>query len=351
MKALLCHSCTDYNYVRAVTAEVGRQFCVAWPFVNPEEIKPILLNGSDEQGLVVLFVSMGWLEPHMEWLKIDEAAVAAQLPDLSKVLVFLLDKSSDVTQLPEVLRRCRIVRALSPKFVAREIRYWLNQILGQGELPEYVGRTKELKQAKTTLTLGDGVDTPSVFGLYGLEGIGRKTFLRSLAQETLNLPKQVVIKLDSQDMLKDIAHKVIKLTEPYTSNEELKQIFASIDNLPDSELIKRILTNMRRMTATGELPIFLDRGGLLDSTGQIAQAVRTIISNVNSGDDVYLCLITNRLPVQERSYGAKSIPFIRLDPLNIDEVKYLIVCVAKANNVELTSAQVAEVAEYLGGFA
>ena len=99
-----------------------------------------------------------------------------------------------------------------------------------------------------------------------------------------------------------------------------KKIMQDIQALSKKEAVDRTVANLRRMTNNGELPIFLDEGGLFDSDGNISEPIQLIIQTLSPNDEAYLAIISSRKPFD----STQSIAKIRLNPLKTEDQKLLI---------------------------
>ena len=289
MKAFLSHSSQDKEFVRAVANQLGRQFCLfdEQAFASGDEFKKSIEQSLDESSVFVLFASHGALESIWVNFEVEEAWYRKLRNTLNKSLVYLIDSSVNIDDLPEWLRRALVRRENAPKVVARDIRHHLDQLLVERQHPYFVGRgdkIEELEQAITPI----GTPAPRVFFVTGLPGIGRRSLIKRTAPTTLTLRKQLEIRLGEGDSIKDISITVADYIEPYSTKEGFDRIVEQIRKLSEQEAVTRILVNLRAIIAAGELPIFLDEGGLLDDDGFIRQPVLTILRSLSPNDTIYL---------------------------------------------------------------
>ena len=76
------------------------------------------------------------------------------------------------------------------------------------------------------------------------------------------------------------------------------------------------MDNLRSLVEAGELPIFLDEGGLLDSEGYIREPINGILKEITPNDDAYVFFVSDRRPSDS---SAVSIPVVQLSPLQTNE--------------------------------
>jgi tetratricopeptide (TPR) repeat protein len=348
MKAFLSHSSHDKEFVRAVAKQLGRQFCLfdEQVFSTGEEFKQSIEQGLDESTVFVLFASRYALKSIWVNFELDEAWYRKLRSSLTKSLVYLIDSSINIDDLPEWLRRALMRRENAPKAVSRDIRHHLDQLLVERQHPYFVGRgdkIEELEQAITPISS----PAPHVFFVTGLPGIGRRSLIRRTVPSTLTLRKHVEIRLGEGDSIKDICVTVADLIEPYSTKEGFERIVKQISELSDSAALERVLVNLRGLVSAGELPIFLDEGGLLDDDGFIRQPVLSILRSLTINDTIYLFFVSNRRP---QLNFEPHIPIISLNPLKESEIGRLIVLLANRIDLKVSEAEVADIAKYVAGY-
>ena len=107
------------------------------------------------------------------------------------------------------------------------------------------------------------------------------------------------------------------------------------------------------MTNNGELPIFLDEGGLFDSDGNISEAIQSIIQRLSLNDEAYMAFVSNR----RLSNSNQSIAIIHLKPLKTEYQKLLIrtldrkyIRISSTRQEPLKSNEISELAAYTAGY-
>jgi len=265
--------------VEAVANELGRQYCVydARSFDTGDTFKRSIERGLDESSVFVLFASRKALESVWVAFEADEAWFAKLRGTLATSLVYLIEGGLSVDDLPEWLRRAKVIAQTAPKIIARDIRHHLDDLLMKRQQPFFVGRSKDAAVLEQALTPVDGTPAPRAAFVTGLPGIGRRSLLRYVVPGVLNLRKQIEIRVGEGDDSNDICIKVADLVEPYSTQEGFNRIFQEIKTLTETAAIERTLANLKTMVQSGELPVFVDDGGMLDSDGNIRDAIHALV--------------------------------------------------------------------------
>lgn len=352
MKSFLSYSSKDERFVDAVAAELGRQFCVVdkFAFQTGDDLVEAIKRGIGESNLFVLFASQNSLESLWVKLETEEAEKAKLLKGLSKALVFIIDPPVTHEQLPEWLKRTRISRGVAPKPVAREIRQNLDDLARDRYQAFFVGRLTDLEKVQRLLAPVDGSIPPRVAVVSGLSGIGRRTLASRVSKDSLNLRRQLILKVRPGDLLQDIAVIAADRLEPYSTAEEFKAIVASVSMLSHEAAVARIVRDFGNAVSAGELPILLDEGGIVDDDGRLPTYVVNLIQTAQRASDTYFFLVTNRRPEDVALSDGTTVPMVHLRALGKDDVRRLITSVSARESIHLTAPQINELADYVAGY-
>jgi tetratricopeptide (TPR) repeat protein len=349
MKAFLSHSSQDKELVRAVAKELGRRFCVfdEQVFSTGIEFKESIKQSLDETSVFVLFASQKALESVWVKFELDEAWFRKLQQSLSKSLVYLINSSVQVDDLPDWLQRALIRRENTAQIIARDIRSHLDALLRERQHTYFVGRVKEIEKLEQALTPVDGSLPPHAIFVTGLPGNGRRSLIRKTIPSILNLKKHVEIRIGEGLTINDICAIIADRVEPYSTNEGLKRIVSQIQSLSESQALERTLINLRKMVSVGELPIFFDEGGLLDSEGNISKPIQSILRSLTPYDEAYIFFVSTRKPLNNFS---DTPPTIQLDHLREEESKRLLALLANQERLELKPSQISELAYNVAGY-
>lgn len=349
MKAFLSHSSQDKEFVRAVAKELGRQYCVfdEQSFENGEEFKSSIEKRLDDSSVFVLFASKKALESVWVKFEMDEAWFRKLHNNLSKSLVYLIESSVSFDNIPEWLKRGLIQSENVPKRLARDIKHQLDELQRNRQNPYFVGRSKEVNELEQILTPIDASIPPHFVFITGLPGIGRRSLIRKVSPSILNLRKQVELRIGEGDSVNDICITIADHSEPYSTQEGLKRIVEKIQKLTDEEAIQRIIENLRALVAGGELPIFLDEGGLLDEEGYIRKPIELILRSIIPNDTLYIFFVSHRRPQQSFDF---QIPVIQVGHLGEEGTKRLILLLAKQDELEISLSETSDLANFIAGY-
>lgn len=349
MKAFLSHSSHDKELVEAVASELGRASCILdkWAFETGVDFKRSIERGLNDSSVFVLFASRNALNSVWVDFEISEAWFGKLQKKLASSLVYLIEAGLTADDLPEWLRRVKANAQNVPKAIARDISIHLNDLMLARQDPYFVGRTKEISMLEQALTPIDGSTPPRAAFIIGLPGIGRRTLLRHALPGILNLRRFVEIRISEGDNSNDICAKAADIIEPYNTREGFDRIFKDILSLSATEATKRTLNDMTRMIHAGEVPLFVDEGGLLDEDGNIREPVQAILKQLAPNDERYTFLVSHRRP--QRISGLE-LPVVYVDDLAPDDTKRLVTRLAPTAGLSISEGEIARTAEYAAGY-
>jgi tetratricopeptide (TPR) repeat protein len=349
VKAFLSHSSVDKEFVSSVAKELGRQYCIYddQAFSSGIEFKQSIENSLDDSSVFVLFASAEALKSVWVTFEVSEAWYKKLLETLSRALVYIIDSSVTVSDLPEWLRRAKVERATSYKTVARDIRSHIDDVLRSRQHPFFVGRTDDTAALQQALMPIDGSIPPHAVFVTGLPGVGRRSLIRNGAPPILNLRKFVEVRVGEGDSINDLCAAVASLVEAYSTSEGLKHIVDTIQRLSEQEALDRLMTNLRLLIAGKELPILLDEGGLLDSEGHLRAPITALLRALHPNDEAYLFMVSIRRP---QLVPDISVPIIHISPLQSEDAKRLVLMLAQRSELSLKPAELSELADYVAGY-
>ena len=352
MKAFLSYCHKDGKLVDSVAKHLGRQYCVydKYAFQTGEEFKFSIQQSLDNKdtGVFVLFASKAALESIWVKFEIGEAWHRIIRERISTALVYIIDNEVSVEKdIPDWLLRGLIRRNNTAQSIARDIRSHLDDMLRNRRNPYFVGRGSDIDRLEELLTPADGSPAPRVFFISGLPGIGRRSLIKNAAPNILNLRKHIEFRIDEGDSINDICAKIADRAESYSNSEDFRNIFEEIQALCANRALERILVNLRTLVASGELPIFLDDGGLLDSEGYIRQPISDLVNVIQPDDSIYISFVSYRKPQFQHNVIC---PVCRINPLGSAETRRLLQRLSTNEDIDIPPDALRDISEYVAGY-
>jgi tetratricopeptide (TPR) repeat protein len=347
MKAFLSYSSKDVEFVRAIAEILHRQYCLydEKAFATGIEFKQSIENGLSESSVFVLFASKNSLDSIWVQFEANEAWYQRLKNKLSNSLVYLIDSSIEIDNLPEWLKRALVRRFNSPQLIARDIRYHLDEVLRDRQNKYLTGRSYDTQVIEQALTpLGDL--PPHSFFVSGLPGIGRRTLVKHVTPSLLQLRKFVEIRVGEGDTITDICSNIADRTEPYNTIKGLEHIVNEIRGLSEEQALKRIIRNLVSLVSSGELPILVDDGGFMDEEGRLFEHIQKLIGMIQTSNDVNVSFVSWRRPTTD----IERLPVIPIKPLGFPETKHLLKLLANNKELKISIEQIDDLAEYVAGY-
>jgi tetratricopeptide (TPR) repeat protein len=304
----------------------------------------------EASSIFVLFASKAALASLWVDFETGEARRALILRNLARTVVFIIDPSLKRDALPQWLLRSRVVHDNAPAPVAREIRHQLEALRRMSRRMPLVNRTADIQRIEELLSPLDGSVAPRILCVSGLPGIGRRSLVREVAQRLLNLPRVIDFKIAEGDSISDIAAKIAAKIEPYSTEAGLRDLIDRIMNSSASDQIELIIADLQGFNSRGELPVFVDEGGIIDNFGSLTGDIGEIVNHVIHHETIYLALISRRRPDFANIPGAATIPHRAIQPLAPNDIQRLLQLLCQDESLSLSNSQIAEIAASIKGY-
>lgn len=349
MKAFLSHSSIDKEFVREVANKLGRLHCVfdERSFDIGDKFEEAIRSHLDNSSVFVFFATKESLESFWCSFEIEQAFYAQLKEKITKSVVYVIGDGISFDRLPNWLKSALIVNEKSPSVIARDIKHHLDKQTDDFQRPIFLGRAAEREALEECLNPFDGTQSPKVISIFGLPGIGRRSLIKSAINELYSLNKYVEIEIDSGDNANAICAKLADIIEPYSCQEELKDIVNEIMALPETSAIERAIKNVGEIVKSGELPLFIDLGGAVKNNGCLHNFLNEIIAGIEKSDDAYLILVLTRRISRDNSQVIES---VHVEQLSNKSTSQLISSLSRRSGLSIDSKNIRELTEYISGY-
>ena len=279
--------------------------------------------------------------------EISQAFHAQLKSQISKSIVYNIGSGVSLDFLPNWLKSALIVNESSPSAIARDKKHHLDKQADEFQRPVFLGRGTERDELEDYLNPFDGTKSPKVISIFGLPGVGRRALIKSAIRELYSLKKFVEIEVDSGDNANAICAKLADIIEPYSCQDELKDIVAEIMNLSEHDAICRTIKNVGNIVKSGELPLFIDMGGAVKNDGCLHNFLNEIVYGIERSNDSYLIFILTRRISRENSQEIKS---LAVEQLSNKSTSQLLASLSRRSNLPIDSKHIRELTEYIAGY-
>jgi hypothetical protein len=202
-RAFLSYSTDDDGYVSDVARKLGRpRTHVDYQSFRPgEDFRSEIRRNLDDTDVFVFFVSDASLASSSCRFELDEAEMRTMRGTLRRSIAIFRDGAPDPASLPVWLSRVRAIHVATPEQAARTIESLLLSTSEDRERP-FIGRSEELQRGIRKLATSEPL--PRLIVATGLEGIGRRSYLRRLVSEGLSLELAPMIVLSPTATIEDL---------------------------------------------------------------------------------------------------------------------------------------------------
>ncbi|MDO8415794.1 MAG: TIR domain-containing protein [Agitococcus sp.] len=349
MKAFLSHSSLDKEFVREVASKLGRLNCIfdERSFNSGEEFKAAIEQHLENSSVFVFFATKNSLESFWCQFEIEEAFYLKLKAKLDTAVVYIIDQGVNLAKIPSWLRKALIKTESSPALISRDIKHHLEASADKFQRPIFLGRSKEREVLEECLNPIDGSERNNVVSIFGLPGVGRRSLIKSSIKDLYSLSKCVEIELESGDNANTLCAKLADIIEPYSCQNELKDLVESILSLDEDAAIQRSIRNISNIISSGELPIIIDEGGAALDNGCLNDYLNKIVKGINKEGDAYLVFVLNRRISFDNEVKVEC---ISVEQLSDKATAQLLHQLAKRVNLHIDHKQINELTDYIHGY-
>ncbi|WP_166843530.1 TIR domain-containing protein [Pseudoteredinibacter isoporae] len=349
MKAFLSHSSIDKEIVREVANQLNRYNCIfdERSFDNGKEFQKSIEEKLQLSTVFVFFATRNSLGSVWCQFELEQAFYAKLKGVLKRSIVFILNDDVSVTDLPSWLRTALVKKVNSPSTIARDVKHRLEEAADEFQRPVFLGRSKERELLEESLNPIDGSPPPKTLAVFGLPGIGRRSLVRNVTKDLFSLHKCVEIEIEAGETLNSLCAKLADIIEPYSCQEELRDIVSEINDLSDAQALLRITSNIQSIISANELPIFVDSGGLTLDNGCLSSTMNKVIESIDQLSDAYICLILSRRISRDNDIKVECVP---VDQLSSKASSQLLTRLSSRSSISLSQESIRDLMDYINGY-
>ena len=349
MKAFLSHSSIDKEIVREVANQLGRLSCIfdERSFDSGEVFQKSIEEKLKLSTIFVFFATRNSLDSHWCNFELDQAFYSKLKGALKRSIVFVLNDEVEIRDLPNWLTSALVKKVKSPSAIARDIKHRLEEAAEEFQRPVFLGRNRERDLLEEVLNPIDGSNPPKTIAVFGLPGIGRRSLVKKVTKDLFSLHKCVEIEVEDGETLNSLCAKLADIIEPYSCQEELRDIVKEINELSEKDALLRMVNNIKLIMIANELPIFVDSGGLTKENGCLSVFMNTVIESVEQLQDAYICLVINRRISRDNDIRIESVP---VEQLNIKASSQLLSKLSLRSSIKISPENIRDLTGYINGY-
>lgn len=345
-KAFLSHSSAQKDFVRKVYKLLGASRCVfdECCFDNGKKIIDEILRGLQNTDLFILFVSNESLDSDWVQQEIVLADMFMQKHGLKQILPILIDpniKPGADERIPVWMKQFLMKPIRSPEMAKLKILNALRHLdmdtnpIYKAKRNLFVGRYKEKEELEGILNLYVEPHYNTIC-VSGLEGIGRRTFLRKFFEEkhmlnTSNEP--ILISLNNRSSIDNLILSLLKYQKDVISSDDL----AVLDSKSITEKTSILQNLFRSLANENEYIFIIDDGCVVRPTMEVSNWFVKAIDIPENHDCFYISVISRFRPSHRFLSNHDDFISISIDALSIPEVRNLFFGYGKALGLSSSS--------------
>lgn len=352
MKAFLSHSSKDKLLVKAVFEDLGAARCVyaAESFEEGKTSAEAIFSSLGETDLFVLFLSRSAIES--EWVKYELRVAHNNFANgrIKGVLLFIID-DTPLSKLPAWLQQFHISKSKKSRIISRKIRSRLVEISAErrNKSEIFIGRTKQLDELKLALALPPS-EGPSIIGIAGWPGIGRRTLARKLIAEVYPyLPRiHPEILVPDNTSVDDFYRGLLDVTTS-RSLDDWRNELNKFSLLSDKEKTLAVANKIRELHKEKEILFIIEEGGILRDDGSYLPWIENILSELGIGIRPFMIFIQKRMMPFIKRKNYSNLTIIHLQSFEDEDIRTMLGLLFRENAIDYKSDQLSELTDYLGG--
>lgn len=320
-----------------------------YSFETGEQFRESIDKGLDETSLFVLIASRHSITSDWVNYESDEANARYLAGRIRNPIVFIVDEAVTLEALPKwLVDEHKAIWESNPKLIAHEIRRHLEDLAMQRQDVGFIGRGVELDRAKAEMRPIGEPSRKGVF-VFGIVGIGKRTFLGRLFRDVYQLKRAINIRVSTGDTFADAVAQLADIAGAYTTRDALKALITRIQQAEPEELHSLATEYLTRIINNQKLPLFVDDGGLIDNDGVPTEVVSKMLEALR-GDTFLKLGITTFRRAQLPSMGPDSqVVQVQLNAMTQTESLQLLSALAERYDVHLTRPQFEAAADWTRG--
>ncbi len=347
MRVFLSHSSKDKPIVEEVAKTLGRQkvFIDKYNIDSTDTIKESIKSGLIDSDVFCAFFTKESLKSDWVRFEVSFAEKLALSGQIKKVISFILD-DTEIKQIPDFFKGTLVRSLKNPKFISQDIINAYNKIEANKSKKYFIGRNEDLNKAEIELTSDEIDSNPSLFLVWGLPGIGRRTFLKKVSSNILNFSNYAEVSIYDGDSPAETLLRVKDYIDP-VGPIEASDIISQYDKEHSKKYIDLILKTIFALNEQGVMPYLFDEGGLLDEDGYIYEEFDELLNAIHRDTTIYCCVVSRRKLAFRNECAA---PSLRLNPIDCQSTERLISKMSQDEGVAFTIKQRKQLTEMVSGY-
>ncbi len=298
MKAFLSYSSQDGNFVDSVANQLGRarverdKLC----FDSGVDIRGAIREALQESDLFVFFASKRSLASFWARFELSEAEDLLREEILRSAVAFTIDESTRPQDLPPWMQRTIVEAVHQPSLAARIVQFHLNRLRGLDVESPLIGREQLLERFAQDVIPAAEMPSPRLVVAYGLDGVGRRSFLKRALKDTLSLNLGPIFSLSPTDGTDRLHALLLEQMGELDSRAGLSAALRTFQSASPLERAAELAQLLAGAASRNWAPAIVDNGSLLNADGTYTEEALALTEALERYPDKLICLIHGRRP-------------------------------------------------------
>lgn len=352
MKVFLSHSSVDKHIVEPIAKELGNPKCNydSFTFHTGEEFIESIREGLKDSIVYILFASKNSAKSLWVDFEEHEAEIMHLVnKSIKKIIIFFIDTYISIEDLPEWLKKAKIEFNMGVNFIKRSINKHFDDEIKSIFGSSYIERYDIIREAQRKLFGYSGATHTNSICIYGLSGIGKRTFLKMHSHSLFNFEYSIEIPIEDGYDIIDIYIKLAISADIFKNETNLQNIILQKRKLSLEEIIEEISDIADKINRNQRtLIVFSDEGGLLDEDGIVYSEMRNLFDTINK-KMICFTLIGERRPLLQESL---KMPFLQVKEMDNETTILLLnkIGAFQGNKCNIPKEKMIQLAEIVGGY-
>lgn len=340
-KVFLSHSSENKEFVDCV--DRGLPSVVVYDkysFHTGDEFVKIIRSFLGDSALFVLFASAESLSSPWVQYEIDQAILLKIQGKINQIICIIID-DSNIEDMPLFFKDCKIFKTKNPKDAAANIQCVLNKLNEPSLI--YFGRNLDANTVEKKLFPLTAEETPYIFSLYGLPGIGKQTFVRNsimtLGKHKFFTPLPLLVE-DGESVF-SLSVKMLSYLKPYSCKEEFYDYTKKLQELSNEEIINELSSYMPMILKQQCLIYFRDFDFVLDDNGYVKEAFSTFFEKIYMEKLLFVTISRRKV---NWILNAKSC-FYKLERISDEDMQRIVIAYMDTESLNLSSLKIKDIAD------
>ncbi len=355
-KIFLSHSSAQKYLVEKIADKLGKDRVAydKYSFETGMDSLDEIIRHLNSTDLFVVFISKEALESNWVKTELAQANKLTLLNSIKQFLPIIVDKSieHDDARIPDWIKKRTLRQIFEPFLIKKKIEQNYRDIviesnpLIKAKEELFVGRNDIMEEFESQVLTTSNI-RPVSFVCSGIEGVGRRTFMKKALAKTRffnDTYEPVSIYLDSKESVEDF---IIKIEDINGSLSD--EILEILKNKSFAEKIEQAIEIVKKLIDNNERLFILDSGCIILPNMHVTNWFLEVTNDTRLDNTLSIVLITRFRPNPSFILNNRRIKAIHVDALSEKDIRKLFVQYRDILNLTIDPENSEKILESLNG--